>query len=159
MTIYYKLTDAAGQTHDNTQWGPGVRHEATGPLDGPLCSSSWIHVYTDPLLAVLLNPIHAQFERPQCWEVQIDGETKPDHGLKVGARGVTTTREIPLPDVTLDQRVRFGIICALAVYTSKAFAQWAHAWLDGSERSEAAAGAAAPLDLIAIARQAMGDQP
>ena len=201
MTIYYKLTDATGQTRDNTQWGPGVRHEATGPPDGVLCSDSWIHCYTDPLLAAFLNPVHGNFQAPRCWEVEIDGEVKTDHGLKVGARGVTTTREIPLPGVTHYQRVRFGILCALAVYTDAAFVRWANAWLDGTDRTEAAArvarlarvlarvaeevaaeaaadaavgvvwaaveaaraaeaaAEAAPLDLVAIARKAMEEQP
>ena len=114
MTKLYKLTDQSGQTRNATQWGPGVTHEASG--EGELCGHGWLHAYTHPLLAALLNPIHANFQEPVLWEAE--GEIwLYDHGLKVGCRKLTTLRQIPLPAVTLEQRVEFGIRCALSVYT------------------------------------------
>ena len=85
--LLYKLTDAQAQTHGDTQWGDNVEH--TAPGTGPLCSAGWIHAYTDPLLAVLLNPIHAKFSSPRLWEADGDvGAT--DHGLKVGCTRLRT---------------------------------------------------------------------
>lgn len=37
----YKLTDSHGRTYNDTQWGPGVTHEASG--EGELCGPGWLH--------------------------------------------------------------------------------------------------------------------
>ena len=58
--IGYKLTNENHETYNGTKWGPGVTHETDG--HGELCGSGWLHYYDDPLLAVLLNPIHANFQ-------------------------------------------------------------------------------------------------
>lgn len=171
----YKLTDEKGQTYGGTQWGNGVTHTATGNVSGGLCSDAYIHAYTDPLLAVLLNPIHANFTKPQLWEAE--GEvTATDHGLKVGCRSLTTVKRLPLPRINKTQRTAFGILCAKAVCHDPVFNRWADEWLSGEDRSRAAADAAAaeareaaaaawaasaaawaaPPDLIAIARKARG---
>jgi hypothetical protein len=94
------------------------------------------------LLAVFLNPIHAAFRKPRLWEAE--GEIAlNDKGLKVGCVTLTTVREIPLPTVTTEQRVRFGILCALEVCSEPSFVKWANAWLDGSDRSARSAESAA----------------
>lgn len=136
----YKLTDENGQTYNNTQWGEGVTHTASGK--GKLCGPGWLHAYTDPLLAVLLNPIHANFSNPRLWEAE--GEVgATDFGLKVGTTRLTTIREIPLPDVTSNQISRFAILCARRVCRDEAWNRWADKWLSGEDRSAAAAGRAA----------------
>ena len=140
MTRLYKLTDAAGRTRNNTQWGPGVTHSGTGT--GDLCSEGWIHAYTHPLLAVLLNPIHANFAEPRLWEAEGD-VALDDRGLKVGCKTLTTLREAPVPAVTLEQRVRFGILCARKVCADPTWLTWAERWLSGEDRSKENARVAA----------------
>ena len=137
---FYKLTDANGQTKNNTQWGEGVTHAGTG--EGPLCGPGWIHFYTDPLLAVLLNPIHGNFQSLRLWETEGEVGAR-DHGLKVGCKSATTIREIPVPIVRLEQRIRFGILCAKRVYGNVAWNTWADKWLSGEDRGIAAARAVA----------------
>lgn len=162
--MLYKLTDDEGRTYGGCQWGEGIEHTAAGT--GDLCTHGWIHAYTDPLLAVLLNPIHAHFANPRLWEAE--GEVgKTDHGLKVGCTQLRTVREIPLPGVTTEQRVRFGILAAQAVCRDPAFGAWAVGWLTGADRSIEAADrtlqafaaragwAAAVLDLSTLAQEAM----
>jgi len=135
----YKLTDEYGQTHGGCQWGEGIEHTASG--EGPLCHSGWLHAYTHPLLAVFMNPIHANFERPRLWEA--DGDVGiSDGNLKVGCTRLKTLRELPVPEVTREQRIRFAIACALQVWDDATFRNWALAWLDGSDRSDNAALAA-----------------
>ncbi|MDE1919068.1 MAG: hypothetical protein KGH96_23785 [Sphingomonadales bacterium] len=129
----YKLTDENGRTYGNTYWGPGVTHVASGA--GYLCGSGWIHVYSHPLLAAFLNPIHANFENPRLWECEVEGRSKNDCGLKQGWASVTTVREIPMPLITTQQRVRFGILCAYQVCNSTAWIRWAEGWLSGKDRS------------------------
>ena len=156
MTILYKLTNEKYQTYGATQWGPGITHRVSG--DGDLCGPGWIHAYTHPLLAVLLNPIHAGFGNPILWLG--DGDVgKMDYGLKVGCTRFTTIKVVSLPQIFVEQKVCFGILCALVVCFDPAFVDWANKWLTGEDRSEAAARAAEAaknnLDLIAIALRAV----
>ena len=54
----YKLTNAQGYTRNGTHWNVGVKHEIAKELRDctkPLCSSSYIHAYENPLVAVLMN--------------------------------------------------------------------------------------------------------
>jgi len=138
--MYCKLTDQDNMTHGNTLWGPGVTHKAAGKGED-LCSADVIHVYAHPLLAVMMNPAHANFQDPKLWRVEVKGIASDD-GTKIGVKECTTIEEIPLPVVTTEQRVRFAILCALSVYHEEGFVQWAENWLSGKDRSESAAWSA-----------------
>ena len=133
----YKLTDKNGITKDNTQWGPYITHTASGK-NRNLCSDGWIHFYKDPVLAVLLNPIHANFSNPKLWECETSGEELHDP-LKSGCKTLTTIKEIPLPNVTDIQMVAFAILCAKEVYKKSDWNTWADKWLSGEDRTHAAA--------------------
>ena len=138
----YKLTDENDQTHGGCQWGPGVTVETDG--QGELCGPGFTHWYTDPLLAVLLNPIHGAFslETAHLWKGE--GEIAvEDNGLKVGCVKATTTKRIPLPVVTIEQCVRFAILCVLQMRTNDDFCLWADKWLTGEDQTKEAARAAA----------------
>ena len=137
MTKLYKLTDENWETHGHTKWGPGVTHGPTSG-EGGLCGSGWLHAYTSPELALLLNPIHANFRNPVLWEAEGEIE-KSDSGLKVGVRTLTTIRILDQPEITIEHLVRFAILCALEICTKPGFAAWANAWLSGADRSAYAA--------------------
>ena len=139
MTLLYKLTDAAGRTRNNTQWGPGVTHSGTDAHE--LWDATLIYAYTNPLLAAMFNPHHENFDEALLWES--DGEVAlEDRGRRVWCRSLTTLREIPLPTVTTEQHVRFGILCARAVYTDPAWGRWSDLWLSGVDRTQESAHAA-----------------
>jgi hypothetical protein len=151
----YKLTDQDGYTRRGEKneclWGEGVSHSGTG--EGDLCGPGYIHAYTDPLLAVLLNPIHAALRLPRLWEAE--GEVAKDgHGLKVGCVTLTTTRAIALPVITTEQRVRFAILCAKHVCKNEAWNAWADGWLSGADRTARAAARAARAARATAARAA-----
>ena len=136
MNKLYKLTDSCGKTRNDTQWGPGVSHSGTG--EGELCGPGWIHAYEHPLIAVLMNPIHAIFKNPRLWVAE--GEVGLRDGqIKCGCKTLTTVREIPLPAVTTEMRVRFAILCAKEVYADLSWNAWADKWLSGGDRTQAAA--------------------
>lgn len=155
----YKLTDKNNQTHGKLQWGlqwgPNVSHTATGNSD-TLCSDGYIHYYKDPLLAVLLNPIHANFPNPNLWECEATGVTI-NEPLKSGSKTVTTTRQIPLPEVTLTQRIAFAILCVKQVYKSTTWLTWADNWLAGINRTKQTAKAVADAAYAAYAVYAVAD--
>jgi len=140
MSTLYKLSDSDGKTMNGTQWGPGVSHSGTGK--GGLCGPGWIHAYEHPLVAVLMNPIHASFKNPRLWEAE--GEIAIRDGqLKCGCKTLTTVREIPLPEITEEMRARFAILCAKEVCADLSWNAWADKWLSGEDRSVEAAKAAA----------------
>jgi hypothetical protein len=147
----YKLTDENAQTYGRCQWGKDIEHTASGK--GTLCGPGWLHAYTDPLLAVLMNPVHRNFKSPQLWEAEGDvGAT--DHGLKVGCTRLKTVRKADLPVVTKEQRIRFAIICAQQVCVDKDWNRWAELWLNGIDRSQEAARAAEAAARAAWAAEA-----
>jgi len=151
MSKLFKLTDSCGKTRNDTQWGPGVSHSGTGK--GELCGPGWIHAYEHPLIAVLMNPIHARVKTPRLWEAE--GEIAIRDGqIKCGCKTLTTIREIPLPKITTEMRVRFAILCAKEVCADLPWNAWADKWLSGEDRSEAAAGAAAGAAWAAWAAEA-----
>jgi hypothetical protein len=164
-TRVYKLTTQGDTTHNSTLWGPGVSHTTDG--SGELCSNGWLHAYTHPLLAVLLNPMHADIRKPKLWLAYGSGKRKDDRGLKVGFTTLKTVKELPLPEITTVQRVAFAIYCALEVYKEPSFAQWAAKWLSGEDRSKDAAAyadaayaaayaaAAAEIDFVKLVNKAM----
>ena len=137
--LLYKLTDSNGYTRNNMLWGKGVTHSAHGTPR--LCSNTVIHAYTSPLLAVLLNPLHARFISPRLWIA--DGDVVITAWDKVGCHILTTTEEIPLPTITLVQKTAFAILCALEINKSAEFKVWAENWLSGKDRTAVAAYAAA----------------
>jgi hypothetical protein len=144
-----KLTDENGKTRagedSELQWGPGVRHEASGPL--AICSNG-LHYYQDSIserraiaLALLRNPADANFANPHAWRCVPAGEVVVDT-LKCCSRGLTTVEGVSLPVVTTEQRVEVAIRCALAVCEDGAWRAWAENWLNGTDRTAAAARAA-----------------
>ena len=141
----YKLTTQENTTYGGCLWGEGVTHKTSGR--GNLCSKGWFHAYPHPLIAILLNPIHANIQNPKLWECEGEGEHKENRGLKGGYTKLTTVREIPLPSITCEHKIRFAIFCAQEVYSNKSWQRWAEAWLDGSDRTaDAAVYAAEAVD-------------
>ena len=145
MATWYKLTDKDGYTRKGKEneclWGENITHTATGK-GSHLCSRDLIHVYRNPLIASFMNPSHADFKNPLLWECEANGECAHEGQLKSGFKTVTTIRRIDLPVITLEQRIRISIYCALKQYSALSFVKWANAWLDGSDRSARAARAA-----------------
>jgi hypothetical protein len=129
----YKLTDAFGKTRGGTQWGAGVTHTAQGSPDLPLCTYGWIHAYEHPLVAVFMNPIHGGYKNPLMWEAEGEVEIR-ELDFKCGCRALTTIRQMALPVITREQRVRFAIGCAWPFNPNSTWKEWAVKWLTGQDR-------------------------
>jgi hypothetical protein len=129
-----------------------------------LCGPGWIHAYEHPLLAVLHNPTHADFDDPLLWECETTDENPLRDGqMKIGVRNLTTIKKIPLPEVTNEQRIKYGILCALEVCSYEKFYVWAKKWLNGEDRTYQSAEdvtcfeARGSISAIAAAYAALGD--
>jgi hypothetical protein len=150
--ILYKLTDPNLVTHRGFTYTPG-QWTPTLSGEGNLCGPGWYHAYTHPGLALLLNPIHANYQPCRLWEAE--GEIgRTDYGLKVGVRRLRLSHELMVPTLTSEQRVTFALYAALAVYRTPRFVNWAENWLAGTDRTQAAARAAAWAAEAAAARAA-----
>ena len=133
----------AGRSNETT-WPIGEWREATGNLLQGLCSDAYMHCYSDPYLALFLNPIHAGLTDPIVCEVEVDGECTHDGQIKSGYRGMRVVRDLDIPAPTMEQYVEFAIRCAMSLPGSAPeFVQWATDWLTGKDRSAAAAADAA----------------
>lgn len=106
MTTLYKLTTSCGKTrkswNNEKQWGEGVKHRATGDKRKGLCSDAYIHAYEHPIIALIMNPVHANFHNPLLWEAQGRIIVRSDDG-KVGCRSLTTIKRIEKPKIILSQ--------------------------------------------------------
>jgi hypothetical protein len=136
----YKLTGQDLTTYNSFKWEIGKKQTTSG--EGELCGPGYLHYYHHPLLAVLLNPIHADLKNPKLFEVEAGGTHKDDNGLKGGCTEMTLVKEIELPEITTTQRVAFSILTSLDVHKGKGYKEWAENWLSGKDRSESAARSA-----------------
>jgi len=134
--IKYKLTDQNLQTYNDFQWKIGETKTTSGT--GELCSSGWLHYYDSPLLAILLNPIHANIKNPRLFECEIGEITKDDKGLKGGSTQLTLIKEIDIPIISVNQKVAFAILCAKKVCKDSIWNLWADNWLNNINKSRTA---------------------
>lgn len=151
--IKYKLTDENMQTRNGFQWELGRWYEVDGR--GRLCSEHWLHFYHHPLLAVLLNPIHADIKgKLRLFEAEVEGKTEDDNGLKCGYTKARLVKEVDVPEFTTNQKVAFAIYCALEIYREKSFVRWANNWLLNKDRTAKTAKAAVRAARAAWATEA-----
>ena len=146
MTKLYKLTDEQGRTRageDNElTWAVGVEHKTAG-TGTRLCTPDVIHAYEHPLIAVLMNPMHAMFNPATMRLFVAEGEIVACEGqLKCGVHALKIVEEIAIPVLTIEQRVKFAILCAKQVCKDDAWNAWADKWLSGEDRAAEAARAA-----------------
>ena len=141
VATIYKLTDMNMKTYGGYPWVLGKWNRTSGK--GDLCGPGWLHAYTSPVLAELLDPIHANFREYRLFRGEASGPVISDRGLKVGYTNMRITEELPRRHITTENRIRFGIACACRVYTSAEYRAWAGRWVSGADRTEAAARTAA----------------
>ena len=138
----YKLTNQDMTTHNGCKWELSVPKETDGN-SGSLCNEHWLHYYHNTLLAVLLNPIHADIDHPRLFEVKALGKHLNDNGLKGGCTKMTLVKELKVPEITVNQQIAFAILCSLEVYKEPSYVKWANDWLSGVNRTASAARNAA----------------
>ena len=146
MDIRYKLVTQDYKTMKGTSkemdWSDCAWKEATG-FSSKLCSSGVIHSYESLEIALFMNPSHANIVKPRLLEVECENLLAKD-GTKAGYKRMRKIREIcSFKEPTITQRIAFGILCALQVYTEPGFCLWAKAWLLGKNRGWKAASDAA----------------
>lgn len=130
---YYKLLSQNLTSYNNTEWHIGV--PVTVSKEGnKMCTNQVLHCYNHPLLAVILNPVHANIANPRLFEISVD-EIVANDGLKYASKSQTLIKELELPKISVEQKIEFGIRVVKLFCTNEKWNLWADKWLDGSDRS------------------------
>lgn len=143
----YKLLSQDLRSYGGTEWKIGVPVAVTVP-GKTLCTTQLLHCYSDPELAVILNPIHANILNPRLFEIKTS-EIIADDGLKQGCKKQVLVKELPIPVISTNVRIAFAILCAINTPQNNTFIDWAYNWLNKKNRSKEAAAAVAAAAYIA----------
>ena len=73
MKTAYKLTDSKMRTFNGFQWELEKWYKKTRERD--LCSPDWLHFYSNPLVGLFLNPIHANIKNPRLFRAEVKGRS------------------------------------------------------------------------------------
>ena len=153
MLTAYKLLTQNLTSHNNTKWKLGKTNRLPDKGIYKMCSKHVLHCYAHPLLAVFFNPIHANIQNPRLFKIKIDKVVATD-GKKQASLEQTLLQELPLPILSIKQRVQIAILYAKTVYTDIAWNAWADSWLSGKDRTTTSAYAAANAAAYAAAHTA-----
>jgi len=84
---------------------------------------------------MFMNPAHANIRNPRLFRAEVEGKFLDDNGLKCGYSRARLIEELPVPQISPVQRVRFAIFCVKEVYKGKKWNEWADNWLSGKDRT------------------------
>lgn len=127
------VTDEAMRLDEGPRCIPGQWREVCG--HGEMCSASKPHYYSTPALAAMMNPGHGKIQNPRLWEAELEGDMRMDYRFRIACR-LRLLRELEMPQIGAEQRVRFGVEAAARI-VSRGFLgwhSWAKDWLSDSDR-------------------------
>ncbi len=157
--LWYKLTDHNMRTFGGYQWDLGVQKRVSG--NGPLCGPGWLHIYSHPVVASMLNSMHAAFATPRLFVAHAEGVYRTDRSLKAGVSRLTLVRELPFVHYSRTERTAWAIFVVRQVLVRGkvgAWDRWADSYLSGENRTwGAAADAADTANAAANAANAAAD--
>jgi len=143
MNKRYKLiereavkTENGGEKEEKFDWKLKKWKEVEGDKEFfGVFSEGWLHCYSDPLIAILLNPINENIQNPRIFEVEVDGK-EAYNNMKYAYKKMRLIKEVNVPKITLEQKVKFAVLCALEVCTDNKFTSWAKDWYGGKKRKD-----------------------
>lgn len=103
------------------------RAVANRRLGGEIVSRNIWECADSPLLAVIINPLHAECVRPRLFELRGVFDDQ-----KIDLRRI---REVAVPGVSPEQKLAFSMYCIRSLAPDHAFAAWAERWLSNIDRS------------------------
>ena len=124
--VVYKLTDKNMRTYKGYQWEQN--EEKTAPGIGPLCTNGWFHAYPHPDLAILLNPIHANYQPCRLFKGRACGKLLAET-LKLGVSKLTLNEELTVPRFTRLDLTAWAILVVRSIPLRKHIPIW-EAWAD-----------------------------
>jgi hypothetical protein len=129
--MFYLITDQDNKTWRNIQWGENITHEEEN-------SNYHFIVYNSPLVASYMNPCYEGIKNPKLWTANAENLSRDD-GFRSKFAKLTTISEHQIELPTNEQRINFGILCALNVAKYQPFNDWAFKYLRGEDQSKESA--------------------
>lgn len=121
----YLLTDVNGRSRRGTI----IEANCANPnrqFGGDVVSRNIWECADTPLLAVMVNPLHAECVLPRLFEIRGFGQEQ---------NKIDRIREIGLPKVLPEQKLAFAMYCVRSLAPDDAFAAWVERWLANIDRS------------------------
>ena len=151
MKVYKLVTQDMKSAMGMMDWEIGKRVSVGGKLE--MCHNG-IHVYSHPMVAVFLNPIHCGIKNPIMLECTTGCKSMGDASKWV-VRSVTPKRKIEVPEMTREHKVATAILCVMEIYKEKKWVGWANGWLGDKDRTRASASSAASSAAYDVAASAV----
>ncbi|MFV1996599.1 MAG: hypothetical protein ACC641_01185 [Acidiferrobacterales bacterium] len=131
----YILADSANHTRRGNRIFPG-HSTFSSQTSNNIVAQNAPEIGGSALVAIMLNPWHAQLETPKMLELHFTSIAidTSDPTIRM------SVREVTLPEITTDQKIIFGLMVVSTVFNNNQFNQWAEKWIDGSDRSAESAG-------------------
>ena len=137
---FYKLLTQDMTSHNDTKWELNIPITVT--KEGTeMCTDQVLHCYNHPLLAIVLNPIHADIKNPRLFEIEVDKIVNTD-GLKYASKQQTLIKEITIPEISIEQKLEFAIRVTQLILKDTKWNSWADNWLNNTDRTKESAYAA-----------------
>jgi hypothetical protein len=139
--IVYKITDKNMISYcdrESIKWKVGVPYEIKVFNDSELYR--WIYTYKQSLLAVLCDPIFANYKKEyRLFKAKAEGKIKKENHVQFKCTKLTLLKEIDIPKITGKQRVAYSILCAKSILKDLKWTTWANNWLSGKDQSKKSA--------------------
>ena len=126
--MFYLITDQENKSWRDIQWGENVTHEEEN-------SNYHFSVYHSPQVACYMYPCYEGIKNPKLWIASGENPNR-DEGLRSKFSKLTTIKEFVVSLPTDDQRITFGILCAMNLVVNPLFRNWAKAYLLGEDQTK-----------------------
>lgn len=146
----YLLANSANHTRRGSSIFPGCS-SFSSQAPNNIVAENASEIGTSPLVAIMLNPWHAQLGKPKMLEMQFTTVAVDSSAPTISM----DVREVDVPETTTDQKIIFALMVISEVYGNKQFNQWAAKWINGSDRGAQSAGKLI-ADLGKLARETRG---
>lgn len=130
--MYCKLIGKDMKTRHNTRWKEGIPNEVKSL--NPNHGHDYFLYHPHPLLAMMLRSFFGCEEYTELYEVIPEGIVV-EYGGSCHCTKLTLRRKLEVPQVSLNQIIGLGLLCAQQVYQSKDFLKWTNNWVQSIDRS------------------------
>ena len=131
--MFYLITDQENKTWGDVQWGENISHEQEN-------DNYHFVVFNSPETARYLYPSCEGTKNPKIWNASGENMSRND-GFRTRFAKLTTISELAFSLPTNEQRINFGILCALNVMLYEPFKTWALKYLRGEDQTKESAQA------------------
>jgi hypothetical protein len=131
----YLLTDAENHTWRGSTIYPG-RSVYSMNTQNNIVATNASEIGESPLVAIMLNPWHAEVENQKMLELEFSMISMVKHDPRINL----LIRETQTPSVTTDQKIVFALMVIQDVYKNEVFNNWSDNWISGNDRSPESAG-------------------